>query len=246
MKAFGGDMIRYLIAALQVAAVQPVPQAAPNQQQPVIWRDFRAGITPEQFADGLRKVDGIKAADVTRKGKKPAKVRIAYSLGAGMPIGDLNVAVTPSFVNDGLDSVSLSETGCFSTIAAKIEKLRAALGDKYPHQQGVKVVNPDGVSIDTQRAFYNQETRVTVSVATEENPYPQHLYGGSGFVAAANKLANSMADSNYNSAIEACPLDKGRKATLQLEYVSQEKFTQEHNKESADRAAKAKATADGL
>lgn len=239
-------MIVYIIAALQVAAVQPNPQVTANDQLPVIWRDLRAGMTPEQFADSLRKADGIKSVDVTRKGKKPAKVRIAYSVGDGMPIGDLNVAVTPSFVDDHLDSVSLTETSCYSAAKAKIEKLMSLLGDKYPHQQKVTVVNSDGVSTDTQRAFYNDEARVTLSVSTIENPYPQHLYGGSGFVAAANKLANSMADSNYNSAIEACPLDKGNKATLQLEYVSQVQFSLAHNKESADRAAKAKATKDGL
>lgn len=239
-------MIVYLIAALTVAAVQSSPQAATQGEQPVIWRDFRRGMTPEQFAEGLRKADGIKSVEVTRKGKKPAKIKIAYSLGNGMQIGDLYIAVTPLFIDDRLDSVSLAETGCYSTVEAKIAKLVAALGDKYPQQQRVKVVNPDGVSIDTQQAFYNQETRVTVSVSLIDNPYPKHVYGGSGFMAAANKLANSIADSNYNFAIEACPLDKGRKAKLQLEYVSQEHFILEHNRENADRAAKAKATKDGL
>lgn len=235
-------MLVYLLAALQVAAVPASSQDA----KPVIWRDFRVGITPEQFAEGLRKAEGIKSVDVTRKGNKPAKVKIAYSAGNGMQIGDLNVAVTPSFINDRLESVSLTETGCYSAIEAKIGKLADALGEKYPQQQRVKVVNPDGVSIDTQRAFHNQETRVTVSVSPIDNPYPQHVYGGTGFMAAANKLANSMADSTYNSNIEGCPLDKGRKATLQLEYVSQDSFMLEHSKESAERAAKAKATKDGL
>jgi len=239
-------MFVYLLAALQIATVPSSPQAASQETQPVIWRDFRLGITPEQFAEGLRKADGIKSVDVVRKGKKPARIRIAYSVGNGMQIGDLNVAVMPSFVNDRLESVSLSETSCYSTVEAKIDKLSAALGEKYPKQQRVKVINPDGVSVDTQRAFHNEDTRVTVSVSPIDNPYPQHIYGGTGFMAAANKLANSMADSNYNSNIESCPLDKGRKATLQLEYVSQDAFMLEHSKESADRAAKAQATKDGL
>jgi hypothetical protein len=55
-----------------------------------------------------------------------------------------------------------------------------------------------------------------------------------------------MADSKYNSAIEACPQDKGRKAILQLDYVSQKHFMLQHSKEEADRAAKAKVTKDGL
>jgi hypothetical protein len=102
------------------------------------------------------------------------------------------------------------------------------------------------VAIDTQRAFHNQETRVTVSISAIGNPYPQHLYGGTGFMAAANKLANSLADSAYNSAIEACPLDKGRRAVLTLEYVSQERFAQEALETNAGRLAKAKATSEGL
>lgn len=203
-------------------------------------------MTPEQFAEGLRKAEGISSVEVTRKGKKPAKIKIAYAAGNGMQIGDLNVTVTPSFINDRLDSVTLSETGCYSTIEAKLEKLAAALGEKYPQHQRVKVVNTDGVSVDTQRAFNNQETRVTVSVSPIENPYPQHIYGGTGFMASLNKVANSMADSTYNSNIQGCPIDKGRKATLQLEYVSQGAFMVEHSKESADQAAKAKATRDGL
>lgn len=239
-------MIIYLIAMLQAAAVQSVQANETTEAQPIIWRDMRAGMSPEQFAESLRKVEGIKAVDVTRKGKKPARVKISYVSGNGIVIGDLNPSVNPLFVNDRLESITLSETQCYSTVEAKIEKLASALGEKYPKQQRVKVVSPDGVSVDTQRAFYNDDTRVTVSIASIENPYPQHLYGGTGFMAAANKLANSMADSNYNSAIEACPLDKGRKATIGLEYASQQQFLIEHSKEDADRAAKAKATKDGL
>jgi copper chaperone CopZ len=239
-------MIAYFFAALLGAAVQPISQVAPQEQQPVIWRDLRKDITPEQFAEALKKVDGVKSVDVTRKGTKPAKIKIAYSLGNGLQIGDLNVSVTPSFIDNHLDTVNLSETGCYSAIIVKIDKLVGALGEKYPQQQRVKVVSPDGVSIDTQRAFYNEETRVTLSAVPIDNPYPRYVYGGSGFIAAANKLANSLADSTYNSAIEACPSDKGRKATLQLDYVSQKHFMLQHNKEDADRAAKAKATKDGL
>jgi hypothetical protein len=235
-------MLVYLLAALQIAAAPSSSQ----EPQPVIWREFREGITPEQFAEGLRKAEGISSVEVTRKGKKPAKIKIAYAAGNGMQIGDLNVTVTPSFINDRLGSVTLSETSCYSTVEAKLEKLVTALGEKYPQQQRVKVVNTDGVSVDTQRAFNNQETRVTVSVSPIENPYPQHIYGGTGFMASLNKVANSMADSTYNSNIEGCPIDKGRKATLQLEYVSQGAFMAEHLKESADQAAKAKATRDGL
>ena len=163
-----------------------------------------------------------------------------------MEIGDLKVSVIPSFIDDRLYSVSLSETSCYSTVEAKLEKLVVALGEKYPQQQRLKVVNQDGVSVDAQRAFHNEEARVTVSVSPIENPYPQHLYGGTGFMAAANKFANSMADSVYNSNIDECPIDKGRKAALQLEYVSQAAFVMEQSKENADRAAKAKATKDGL
>jgi hypothetical protein len=168
-------MIVYLFAVLQGIAVQPGTQVAPQEEQPVIWRDLRKDITPEQFAEALQKVDGVKSVDVTRKGTKPAKIKIAYSLRNGLQIGDLNVAVTPSFIDNRLDSVNLSESGCYSVISVKIEKLVAALGDKYPQQQKVKVVSPDGVSIDTQRAFYNQETRVTLSALPIDNPYPQHV-----------------------------------------------------------------------
>ncbi|MEG3170560.1 hypothetical protein U1737_20445 [Sphingomonas sp. LB3N6] len=239
-------MFVYFLAALQVAAAPASSPVASQEPQPVIWRDFHVGITPEQFAEGLRKAEGIKTVEVTRKGKKPAKIKIVYSVGNGMQIGDLNVVVMPSFTNDRLESVNLSETGCYSVVEAKIEKLATALGEKYPQQQRVKVVNTDGVSIDVQRAFHNKETRVTVSVSPIDNPYPQHVYGGTGFMAAANKFANSMADSNYNSNIESCPIDKGRKATLQLEYVSQDAFMLQHSRETANQAAKAKATVDGL
>ena len=239
-------MLVSFLATLQVATAPVSSHVASQETQPVIWRDFRIGITPEQFAEGLRKAEGISSVDVTRKGKKSAKIKITYSVGNGLQIGDLNVAVIPSFINDRLDSVTLSETGCYSTVEVKLEKLFAALGEKYPQQQKVRVVNTDGVSVDTQRAFYNQETRVTVSVSSIDNPYPQHIYGGTGLMASMNKLANSMADSTYNSNLEGCPIDKGRKATLQLEYVSQDAFMVEHSKENADRAAKAKAIKDGL
>lgn len=239
-------MVLYFLAALQAAAVLVSPPLATQETQPVIWRDFHIGMNPEQFGEGLRKVEGIRSVDVIRKGKKPARIKIAYSTGSGIEIGDLNVAVMPSFINDRLYSVSLSETSCYSTVEAKLEKLAVALGEKYPQQQRLKVVNPYGVSVDAQRAFHNEEARVTVSVSPIENPYPQHLYGGTGFMAAANKFANSMADSVYNSNIDDCPIDKGRKATLQLEYVSQAAFMLEHSKENADRAAKARATKDGL
>lgn len=238
-------MLVYLAFALQVAAGQPNSQPA-MQAQPLIWRDFRVGMTPEQFADGLRRVDGIKSVEVKRKGTKPAKLKIAYSVANSVQIGDLNVAITPSFIDDRLNSVNLSETQCFSAAEAKVPKLIAALSEKYPQQQRVTIVDDDGVQVETQLGLYNQETRVTLSVSSIENPYPHHVYGGSGFLAAANNLANTLADNSYNSAIEACPLDNGRKATLQLDYVSQERFKLNHDKESADRAARAKKTADGL
>jgi hypothetical protein len=239
-------MFVYLISLLQVAAVAPNVQVLPQQDQPVLWREFRAGMNPTQFAAELRKVEGVKSVEITPRKKKPPKVKIAYSSAEGLEIGELHVAVTPVFIKDLLESISLSETGCFSAIEAKISKLFPALTERYPQQQRVKVVNSDEVAIDTQRAFHNQETRVTVSISAIGNPYPQHLYGGTGFMAAANKLANSLADSAYNSAIEACPLDKGRRAVLTLEYVSQERFAQEALETNAGRLAKAKATSEGL
>ena len=239
-------MIVHLIVAMQVTAVQPSPKAAAPTEQPIIWRDLRRGITPEQFAENLRKADGVKSVEVIRRGKKPAKVNIDYTFRSGLPIGDLTVNVVPVFVDDRLDSVLLNETECFSAVEAKVKALFVALNDKYPQQQSVTVVDDDGVPTDKQQAFFNENTRVTVSVTTIENPYPRHTYGGSGFIAAANNLVNSMADSNYNSAIAACPVDKGRKATLQLEYVAQEDFRRKHAMENAEREAKARATKEGL
>lgn len=239
-------MIVYFLAALQVAAVPPDSQASKQEEQVVIWRDFRTGMTPEQFAESLRKAEGIKLVEVLRKDRKFVKMKIEYDLGNGINIGDLKVAVAPSFVNDRLKSINSSELGCYSVMKTKLENLVVALGDKYPQQQRVKVVDSDGVSIDVQRAFYNQEARVTVSILWIDNPYPQHLYGGSGFLAAANKLANSMADTKYNSTLKACPADNGLKAKVQLNYVSQNDFIVEHNRQTDDRAVRAKATKDGL
>lgn len=240
----------YFVIALQASVLtgagQTTAQDIPSDEQPIIWRDFRMGMTPELVAEHLRKIEGIKSVDVTRRGKKPVRVKIGYSIGDSISIGNLDVAVNPSFLNDRLDSINLSDTKCYSAIEAKLEGLLAALAEKYPQQQGLNVVNADGVSVDKQRAFYNTETRVTVSILPIENPYPQHLYGGTGFLAAANKFANSLADSNYQSAIAACPTDKGRKATLQLDYSSQEQFEHKHRAEKAAREAQAQATKDGL
>ena len=233
-------MILLSIALLQAAVSTGGPRG------PVLWRDTREGMTPEQFADELRKQDGIKDVEVTRKGSKPAKIKINYVNGSGLPIGTLTMAISPTFDRDALKSVVLSQTTCYSVAEVNLATALSALADKYAHTQRIRIVDDAGVQLGSQQAFYNDETRVTVAVTPIENPYPTHSYGGSGFVAAMNKLGNSMADSAYNNAIAACPADHGRKAVLELAYMSQSEFAVAHDKEQANRDAKNRAVKDGL
>jgi hypothetical protein len=236
----------FVFLILQAGTSATTAAAPLPSQGSLLWRDFRAGMTPEQFGDTLRKVDGIKTVQVTRKGAKPPKIKVDYVYNTGIEIGSLKARVGYAFDNNALTSINLVETDCWPAMAARLEKVGTALGEKYSKSETIKVVDKDDVAQDRQQAFFNDDTRVTVSLTPVPLELPVHQYGGTGLVGSMQKLTNSLADSAYQSALNACPDRSGLRATILIHYESQPAWIAQHGIEETNRANKAKETKNGL
>ena len=213
---------------------------------PVLWRDFRFGMTPEQTADVLRKIDGIKSVEVIRKPKKPTSLRITYT-SAGVMVAEKRIGVAPLLENDRLTEVSIVNDSCASVGTEFAKQTALALKEKYPQHGREKVVDGNGVFVQYRFAFWNEGTRVRLSFS-ESNPgaYIPHTYGTGKVGGALANFANAVADASVESARAECPADIGKRLTTTIDYSSQAAFLAENQENGARQNAKAKELKDSL
>ena len=85
-----------------LAALAAVSAAAPDSQPVPLWRDITAGETPEQVADKIARIPGVKSAKA-----RGDKVKVRYQNGKGIEIFGLPFAISTEFVDAKLSRVIL-------------------------------------------------------------------------------------------------------------------------------------------
>lgn len=186
------------------------------ENRPVLWRELRLGMTPDEVAAKLREVQGIKSATVKvpKKGKKgEPSVSIDY-VAPGVTILELPQTVTPVFADSKLQSVSFGSTACLSLAIQKFKDLKAMLAEKYGPDVTKKEVTEDRQLIGIRSTYATTPTRVLLRI--EQGATPQHVYGGSGKVA---NILGQIANSSVDAEIEACPNDAGTKGIIEIIYL---------------------------
>ena len=231
-----------VLLILQLAAAQGLPVSS----NPVLWRDFQSGMSPEQAAEKMRSLDGVVEANVNRSRKGKFKsIDIKYK-DRGVSIGQEQMTLVPVFVGDVLTELELSSSACASVAAERMKILRQSLIEKYGRFAPERVIDENGVEVEKRGAFWNDQTRVRMSfqINAPSLDYTPS-YGGKTSRALAG-LANLMNRQAYEAAVAACPSDQGATVTYTLNYSSQRQFLVDHDAEVKAREAKTKATRDAL
>lgn len=235
----------FTLLILQVAGVTAPTVGEPAM--PLLWRDLQIGMSPEQAAEKIRTIDGVKDVKVNRNKKSKFKsVDVKYK-DQGVQIGPDQMVLTTLFDAESLSEISLSSSACASAAVEKMKVLRDSLTEKYGNVAPEKVVDENGVEIEKRAAFWNDEIRVRMSwqVNVPSQIYTS-TYGNGKLGNALAALSNSMSQSAYDAAVNACPDDRGSTVLTTINYSSQSKFLVEHEAQVKARDAKAKATRDAL
>lgn len=222
----------------EATTVAPVPGAA-------LWHDLRVGMAAEDVAAELRTEEGVKSVRITSKPNKPTRMAIDY-VDKGVAIGNLIVTVTPVFERNLLSSVVLVSDVCSSEAVVNAKAISENLKAKYGSVQRMNIVDDNGVKIDEQFAFYNEETRVALSFKSRNDAVYSRVYASGKLGNSLAQLSNSMNESAAQNAINACPADRGERTTTSLVYSSQATFLSDHAKDIDERKAKADAMKNGL
>lgn len=239
-----------MLSAALLMMIVPQTTNLQDSRSPIpaipLWQEFSVGMSPESVALTLRKIPGIKSVEVIRKRNKPAMLKTKY-VNKGVQIGEMMFTIQPTFVASQLAEITLEDDSCASVGRVKVLNATKALKEKYGNTQRELVVDDQGVQTDTRYAFWNDSTRVQMSLQ-ESNPgaTPPLVYGGSGFQKSLADFANAMAESTASAAREACPSDDGRRMQITMTYLSQAAFKAEADIRQANTRAKAEALKTGL
>lgn len=235
----------FALPILQVAGV--FAPTAGEAAMPLLWRDLQIGMSPEQTAEKIRTIDGVKDVKVNRNRKNKFKsIEFKYK-DQGIHIGPDQMLLTTLFDGESLTEISLSSSACASAALEKMKLLKNSLTEKYGNVAPEKVVDENGVEIEKRAAFWTDEIRVRMSwqINVPSQTYTS-TYGNGKLGNALAALSNSMSQSAYEAAVNACPDDRGSTVLTTINYSSQSKFLVEHEAEVKARDAKAKATRDAL
>lgn len=139
-------------------------------QGAVLWRDFRFGMSPEDFVSRVSSLPEVKSAKVkTSKGDEP-KIDINYN-GGGVKIYDQIFQILPVFSSGRLEFIVLrTRASCLTYKVGDHRKIFDALGEKFPR----KIYSSDQVVISSQAPvksmFTDGRTRVQLNLSVSELP----------------------------------------------------------------------------
>lgn len=243
-------MIAYLLISLASTQAVPAPPASAavldqNASTPLLWRDLRVGMTPEQTADALRQIEGITEVTVRRnRRQKFQSLRIKHAP-TGVVVGDMKFEVAPTFDGERLTEITLTSEACAAAGNEQIKLLRSALQDRYERTARERVVDENGVEFQQRAAFWNSETRVRLSYELK-SPSSDYYGSGTGVQGALAGLANMMSQASRDAALQACPNDAGVSVATSVNYSSQAVFLAEQAGDAEARQKRARSTRDGL
>lgn len=196
-----------LAFALQTVAVDE----ASSTRVP-LWQTLREGMTVDETAAVLRGIEGIKTVTVKQSRKRPS-LSIKYE-SAGIEVAGLPYTITPLFKDSYLESVSLESKACLSLATEKYKVLREVLSQKYGKNLSSREVTEERELIAVRDTYSAMPTRVMLRL--EPGDVPKYIHGATGLAGALAAIANASTDAD----IEACPLDRGQRATIRVAYLN--------------------------
>ena len=248
-------LIQILFAVLVQASQPAISQTSQlvNSQASVVqaplWRAFEVSMSPSQVRDELLKMPDIKEVKLETKKKKFKGLNIKYDEDK-INIGDMSFELEFYFdESERLLEVSLVSDDCYSTQVAKAPNLINALKEKYGLGVSEKVVDDQGAEIRTQAAFHDKQVRVRlhdVSYNPAADTGSGSYSGSSGALNALAALADSLAESERQKALQKCSGDQGGRNKIYLSYSSQEEFLREQNERNRKSDLNAKNLKDSL
>jgi hypothetical protein len=239
------------LAVAQISSATLAQQnqsTSPSEESVPLWKGLVWGMSPENAAETLRRIDGVKTVEIIRRPKKPVALKTLYSMPDGVDIGVFRVQIQAAFIGDKLSEIALQNDSCGSAAVEADRIVSAALKDKFDHSGREKVVDDNGVLLEYRYVFWNDKTRVTMSFeSSTPGASPQHGYMSGRVGSALSGLANSMADEAADAARKACPADaNGARLKTSITYSAQKVFVDEQDARSAGEAAKSQRAKDSL
>lgn len=116
-------------------------QIGSAQAGEIIWRDLAEGQSPDEVAQIIRQMEGIKKVKVKKaKKKRPASLKIKYSKKSSIAVAGKRVTINPQFESDELRFVELSVlpeswVACLSSGVRVQQELDALLSQSYTQKQ---------------------------------------------------------------------------------------------------------------
>lgn len=226
------------IKALMVSVMLSYSFPAMAETVP-LWQGLNQGMTPAQVASTLSSMDGIKSVKIKSKKGIPEDVKISY-VSEGMPLGDVEVYLNPTFVASQLVSVEILKGNCESEGQVFAELILTSLTEKYGQSRPITYVDSGGVDVGNAIAFSNGITRVTVKITTKTpRPPALPLDGQTSFLYNSQRMT-------YLEQMTRCARDNGRSLAVEITYTSEVVSQRGQDALQNTQEAKGKAVKDGL
>lgn len=226
------------IKALSVSVMLSYSIPAMAETVP-LWQGLNQGMTPAQVASTLSSMDGIKSVKIKSKKGIPEDVEISY-VSEGLPLGDVEVYLNPTFVASQLVSVEIMKGNCESEGRVFAELIFTSLTEKYGQSRPIKYVDNGGVEVGNDLAFSNGATRITVKITTKTPRLPAVPSEGQ-----TSFLYNSQRMS-YLEQMTRCARDNGRSLAVFITYKSEALSQSGQDAFAKTQEARGKAVKDGL
>ncbi len=199
-----------MIIFLYLMAFQNETVSPPENRDVILWQTLREGMNANEVATILRDVDGVKNVRV-KTSRRGDSVSISYTSN-GIEVAGLPYRVFPNFEAGRLASIRLETEACLGLSTEKYKNIKELLAQKYGDGRSQRERSEENQLVAVRDVFSATPTRVLLRL--EPGSVPQHIYGATGIAGALAAIANASADAD----IEACPNDRGQKATIQVTY----------------------------
>lgn len=226
-----------MIAVLAIVMQAAIIEEASSTYVP-LWQSLREGMTVDEAAMAIRSIEGIKAVTVKQSRKGPS-LSIKYEA-TGIEVAGLPYQITPLFNGTRLESVRLETRACLTMATEKYKILQELLSQKYGSSRTLREVTEERQLVAFRDTYSTTPTRVMLRL--EPGDVPEHIYGATGLAGALASISNASVDAD----IEACPLDRGQRATITVSYLNNANSTAIDAAAAAEEIAKRKRDKDKL